>query len=150
MSSSDESDYTAEIEEATADAISTVVPEKSKAIYELAYKHFNEWLQSKKITSVSEKVMLAYFNIKSKTLQSSSMWSLFSKLKCMINLHSEVNIGHYTQLVAFLKRKSVAHKAKKSKILTRNDFERFIKEADDNEHFLLKVKLKFDRNIQMC
>lgn len=106
MSSSDDSDHTAEIELAAAEAVSTIIPAKSKALYELAYKKFNEWLQSKKTKSVGEKVLLAFYNEKSKTLKASTLWTLFSMLKCMINPRCNENIGEFGCIPETTKRES--------------------------------------------
>lgn len=142
MDSSSEDNFS-DIEKEANEAVSSIVPEKSKALYEKCYKNFEEWLEIKKIHKITEKVMLAYFNNKSKNYKAPTMWSEYSKLKCMINLNRNVDISKFASLIAFLKRKSVGHRAKKSKVLTKSEFEKFILEADDNEFLLMKVKSLF-------
>lgn len=48
MSDSDSDRVPSDIEEAAQSAISTVIPQKSKAVYDLAYEKFEKWLEEKK------------------------------------------------------------------------------------------------------
>lgn len=146
MSSSDE-EFCSDIENGALEAASAIIPAKSKEIYEGAYNKFVEWCNTKKTDSVCEKVLASYFNEKAKTLKSSTMWSLYSKLKAMIFLKRNVDISKYTGVIAFLKRQHIGHIAKKSDVLSRNDFDRFMTEAEDTHHLLNKVKLNSLKNI---
>ena len=98
-------DLPSDIEEAAESALSTVIPQKSKAKYDLAYDKFEKWCQEKKLKHVNEKVMLAYFEGK-KNLKSSTMWTLYSMLRCELALKRNIDIKKYTNLVAFIKRQS--------------------------------------------
>lgn len=140
MGSSDE-EYCSDIERAAQEAISAIIPEKSKALYETAYKKFCDWLQCKNAESICETVMLAFFQEKSLQQKSSSLWCLYSKLRCMIYVRRNQDISKYTSLFAFLKRKNVGHVPKKSPVLSKDNFMRFLTEANDSQYLLVKVYL---------
>ena len=88
-----------DIERSAADAISKMLPQKSKANYEKTYKKFCEWCDQKKVKIISEKVMLCFFNEKSAVVKSSTMWSEYSKLKCMIYMERRVDISKFNGLI---------------------------------------------------
>lgn len=130
-----------DIEALANQALLTVVPAKSKHAYELAYKLFEEWLKKQKNKTIDEKVMLAYFQIKSSEYKPNTLWSLYSKLRTMIHLNTKVDISSFVQLFGFLKRLSKGYVPKKSKTFKREEIDRFFGEADDEKFLLMKVKL---------
>lgn len=138
MSESEDS-ISSDIEEDAKAAISNLLPKKSKELYELAYKKFKNWCELKKVKMVSENVLLAYFSNKSKVLKPSTMWSQYSMLRTTISINQNVDISKFMNLIAFLKRNSEGYRPKKSKIFTKEDFSRFLKEADDESYLALKV-----------
>lgn len=140
--SSDDSNECSDIERSAAEAVSHMLPKKSKIYYEKAYKNFQQWCNGRQVKVITEKVMLAFFNEKSKCIKSSTMWSEYSKLKSMIYLEHLVDISKFHGLIVFLKRMNVGHIAKKSMVLTKHDFDKFILEADDGEFLMLKVILE--------
>lgn len=62
-------------------------------------------------------------------------------LKAAINIKENINIGHFSQVVVLLKRKADGFVAKKSKILTKQQIDKFLKEADDQIYLAVKVVL---------
>ena len=54
-------------------------------------------------------------------------------------MKQNVDISKYNHLIAFLKKESVGHEPKKSRILTKEDVSKFLKEAGDKEFLLIKV-----------
>jgi hypothetical protein len=98
MSDSEES-VGADIEAAAEAAISTLLPAKSRAVYELSYQRFDQWLGLRKLECISEKVMLAYFMQRSKLLKPSTMWSEYSKLRTTIYLNKKVDISKFNNLI---------------------------------------------------
>ncbi|PSN48376.1 hypothetical protein C0J52_21014 [Blattella germanica] len=67
-----------DIEEAWKEGCASLIPEKSKRRYELAYEKFMKWVNDKK-TNVNEKTLLAYFVRRGEILKSpGSLWSEFS------------------------------------------------------------------------
>lgn len=122
-------------------AVSELVPEKSKKQYEKCYNDFKDWCNSKGAKTLSENVLLAYLKEKSETLKSSSLWSVYSMLKCMLNVKEGIDVRRYLKLVPFLKKKSVGYRAKKSKVLTHNQIKMFLEEASDESNLMWKVVL---------
>ncbi|KAL4706843.1 hypothetical protein ACJJTC_010077 [Scirpophaga incertulas] len=87
--------------------------------------------------------MMAYFSELSAKLKPSTLWLRFSMIKSMLNIRNNVDISQYPKLNAFLKQQSDGFISKKSKILTSNDVERFLKEAPDYCYLATKVALIF-------
>ena len=137
MSDSDSTDC--EISEGAADAMGQLLPNKSRAAYEKAFKRFEDWCQKKNVKEVSEKVILAYLNVELKGLKPSTLWSQFSMIKACLKTHRNVNVSHYQNVVSFLKRKMDGYSAKKSKILDKDEIYRYLKEAEDKTFLGTKV-----------
>ncbi|KAJ8964690.1 hypothetical protein NQ317_003313 [Molorchus minor] len=53
----------------------------------------------------------------------------------------DINISKFPKLIAFLKRTGDGYQAKKSKILTKSEIDRFLSSADDKEFLMIKVGL---------
>lgn len=105
-----------DIEEAAANAVSSLLPDKSKNKYEKFYKRFSEWCESKKIKNeAKEKVLLAFFEELAKNYKSSSLWAFYSMLRATISMKQNVDISKFNNLVAFLKKQSSGYKPKKIK-----------------------------------
>lgn len=116
-----------------------LLPQKSKDRYEKTYISFCEWCKKKKIEGFSENVLLIYFNEMAKGKLSSTLWSIYSMLKSTLVVKENVDISKYSRLIAFLKRKSVGYRAKKSKVLRREEMNKFLSEAPDDRYLLIKV-----------
>lgn len=128
-----------EISEAAKTAIYELLPTKSRERYELVYNLFQKWSSDKKVHTINEEVILAYFMEKSKVLKPSSLWSNYSMLKSTINIKNNIDISRYPKVIAFLKRKSVGYKPKKSKVLNKEEIDKFLSEAEDNIYLVTKV-----------
>lgn len=140
MSDSDSGGLPSDVEEAAQSALSTVIPQRSKARYDLAYEKFGKWLEDKKIKRINEKVLLAYFEGR-KNQKVSTLWTLYSMLRSELTLKKNIDIAQYTSLHAFLKRQSQGYRAKKSNILTKENVSRFMTEAEDETYLMTKVAL---------
>lgn len=81
---------------------------------------------------------------RNETLKSpGSLWAEYSMLKATIFLNEGVDISKFATLIAFLKRKNVGHRPKKSKVFTHQDLIKFLHESS-NEHYLnIKVAMLF-------
>lgn len=133
-----------DIEEAASRATLDLLPKKSRQQYDIAYNRFMEWCKLKKVEGkFSETVLLAFFEEKSKLWKSSTLWSNFSMIKAGLHIKNDVDIGKYYKLIAFLKRKSVGYRPKKSKILTREHIDRFVNEGPDTKYLMVKVATIF-------
>lgn len=135
----DEGEIPLEITEAAARATHDLLPHKSRDKYEKTFAVFKCWCKEKNVRNISEDVLLAYFAEKSEKLKSSTLWSVYSMIKLMLNLKENLDISRYYKLIAFIKRKSVGYIPKKSRVLTRVDIDKFLLEAPDNEYLLIKV-----------
>lgn len=82
---------------------------------------------------------MAYFEEKSKLWKASTLWSNFSMIKASLQIKNNVDISKYYKLIAFLKRKSVGYRPKKSKIFTSEQINTFLNEAPDTKYLMIKV-----------
>jgi hypothetical protein len=102
-------------------AVSNLIPEKSKRQYDKCYNDFKERCNKNNVKTVSENVVLAYLMEKSKTVNSSTLWSTYSMLKFTLNIRDGTGVTKFLKLVPFLKK--VGYQAKKSKVLTRDQID---------------------------
>lgn len=144
MDFSDDSDFENipdEIKEAATAATLDLLPNKSKGRYEIVYETFNKWQEKKAVSVVTEDVILAYIAEKAASLKSSSLWSHYSMLKATMLIKRNININ-YPKVLAYLKKKSIGYRPKKSKVFERNDIERFLQDADDDMFLMMKVRFR--------
>lgn len=120
-------------------ATHNLLPLKSKERYEITYQKFMDWRHKHNVKSFSENVLLAYFEEISKTMKPSSLWAIYSMLRTTLNINNNINIANYPKLIALLKRKSDGFRSKKSKILSTEQINKFLKDASDDKHLLSKV-----------
>lgn len=132
-----------ELLEAANAAVNNLIPTKSKSQYENAYKEFKSWCVKNNVTRVSENILLAFFEEKSKTVKSSTLWSLYSMIKTTLNIKDNVNITKFSKIIPYLKQKSIGYRPKKSRVLSKENVTKFLEEADTNEHLLTKVCILF-------
>ncbi|KAJ8975103.1 hypothetical protein NQ317_017871 [Molorchus minor] len=119
-----------EIVEAANIAISNLLPTKSRSLYDIAYNRFK-----------NENVLLAYFSENAKNYKSSTLWAQYSMVKSCLIIYDNIDISKFPKLIAFLKRTGDGYQAKKSKILTKSEIDRFLSSADDKEFLMIKVGL---------
>ena len=125
--------------DAVMEAVNASLPAQSKERYQMVYDNFKTWCKRNKVQKSSENVLLAYFSEKSKVYKSSTLWSHFSVLKSTLSANDNVNIDKYSRLISFLKRKSDGFRSKKSKSLTREEFYKFLIDADNTKYLMMKV-----------
>lgn len=142
-SSPEESCTPEELKNVARNVSLNLLPEKSKHKYEKRYELFTSWCESKNVKSPTENVLLAYFAENSKVMKSSTLWGVYSMLKSTIQIKHNINIGSYKKLIAFLKKTSVGYEPKKSKILSKDEVETFLKTAPDDIYLMKKVVLIF-------
>ncbi|KAJ8975882.1 hypothetical protein NQ317_009297, partial [Molorchus minor] len=90
---------------------------------------------------VSEAVLLVYSEHKINNIKPMTLWSVYSMFKSILNANENVNIIKFTKLIPYLKRKSVGYRPKKSRILTKEEIERFLQEAPDDRFLIERVIL---------
>lgn len=128
-----------ELVEAASTASLDLLPRKSKEKYECAYIRFMEYRKNKNANSFSENVVMAYFLELCSRMKSSTLWANFSMLKAVLAVKHDVDISKYSKLRSLLKKQAKGYRPKKSKILTKEQINRFIQEASDKEHLMIKV-----------
>lgn len=87
--------------------------------------------------------MIAFFNEQSKTFKSSTLWSMYSMLKTMLNLRENIEISNFFKLKTLLKKTNAKYKAKKSDVFSRDDINKFLIEAPDDKFLMMKVSYNF-------
>ncbi|KAJ8974673.1 hypothetical protein NQ317_018511, partial [Molorchus minor] len=130
-----------EIVEAANIAISNLLPTKSRSLYDIAYNRFKKWCAEKNVQVYSENVLLAYFSENAKNYKSSTLWAQYSMVKSCLIIYDNIDISKFPKLIALLKRTGDGYQAKKSKILTKSEIDRFLSSADDKEFLMIKVGL---------
>ncbi|KAJ8971278.1 hypothetical protein NQ317_001180 [Molorchus minor] len=119
-----------QIVEAANIAISNLLPTKSRSLYDIAYNRFKKWCAEKNVQVYSENVLLAYFSENAKNnYKSSTLWAQYS-----------MQIPQTDRIFDAL-RTGDGYQAKKSKILTKSEIDRFLSSADDKEFLMIKVGL---------
>jgi len=116
-----------------------LLPRKSKELYEEAYNIYKKWCIKMKITKTCEDSILAYFNSHLSKYKSSTLWTKYSMLRSTINLKEGIDISKFPSVIPFLKRKAEGYKPKKSLSLTKENVDRFLTEADDENNLFNKV-----------
>jgi hypothetical protein len=135
---SEEDNVLERIEAAAQEAVSNLIPQKSRVAYETTYSRFEEWRSKQKVNCINEKVMLTYFLEKSKIVKPSTLCSVYSMLRTMISMNKNLDLSKYTNLIAFLKPQSEAYHAKKSKSFSKENIEKFLTTANDEVYLMQK------------
>jgi hypothetical protein len=65
----------------------------------------------------------------------------------MISINKNLDLSKYTNLIAFLKRQSEGYRAKKSKSFSKENIEKFLTTANDEDYLMQKVRVFFCRII---
>ncbi|XP_050309956.1 uncharacterized protein LOC126745933 [Anthonomus grandis grandis] len=132
-----------ELTEAVNAASLELLPIKSRNKYNYAYSRFMDYRTNKNVTSFSENVVMAYFLELGSKINSSTLWANYSMLKATLAIRHDVDISEYSKLRAFLKQQAHAYKPKKSKIITKEEINKFIQDAPDKEYLMIKVAVIF-------
>lgn len=132
-----------EVSKIAADVVDNLLPTKSSGIYEAAFKRFQKWCNEKNIKNNSENVLLAYFSelANKQKMKGSTMWSHYSMLRSMLNIKQGIDISKYLKLRAYLKKLNEGCIPKKAKVFTREQFEKFLSEAPNQQYLGIKVNL---------
>lgn len=119
-------------------ASSNILAQRSKELYEGAYKRFQKYMQEKHMDTVTENLMLDFMVELSKKFKSSSLWSNYSMLRGTLNSLHNVDISKFMKVRAFLKQQRVGYRAKKSKSFTKYELNKFLS-APDDKYLIHKV-----------
>jgi hypothetical protein len=55
-------------------AVNALLPLKSRKKYDKAYQQLEDWYRKKRVSDITEEVLLAYFEQKSRKLKGSTLW----------------------------------------------------------------------------
>jgi integrase len=132
-----------EIAANSVEDLNDLIPPKSRRLYDFTYRRFLKWAEQHNASHYSENVLLTYFNHLSnnENLKSSTLWSNYSMLKAELSINHNIRLGKYTKLRAFLKRKNVGYKPKKTKILSKQQVDNFLHNAPNEKYLATKVVL---------
>lgn len=100
---------------------------------------FRQWMESKNESVVTEKLMVAYFNVLREKYAPPSLWTTYSMLRSTLFMYEKVDISKFSTLIGALKSVSKGYQPKKTKTLDRKDVEKFINEAPDEIYLLMKM-----------
>ena len=120
-----------------------LLPTKSRKQYEEEYKRFIDWSckENVNLSEVTDEVMLVYLNGLSQSMKPNTLWSKYSMVKSTLSLKENIDTSKFHKCIAFLKRKNVGYKPKKSNVLTSEQVTKFMMEAPNNQWLLSKVIL---------
>lgn len=121
------------------EVVNDILPQKSKEKYLKTYENFMDWKKTKNAKSFSEAVFCTYFKELATSKQPTTLWTIYSMLKPIVRLKHEVQINSYTKLLSYIRRLSVGHRLKKSRVLTAQNIETFLKDAPDYSFLAMKV-----------
>uniref|UniRef100_T1HTE2 Tyr recombinase domain-containing protein n=1 Tax=Rhodnius prolixus TaxID=13249 RepID=T1HTE2_RHOPR len=127
------------IKETAENVMSNLLPKKSKDRHTRRYNNFKKWCTDKKVKNTSENILIAYFDEISSTLNSSTLWSVYSMLKTTLNINDNLDISQYKKLKTYIKRKSEYYIPKKSEIFTREEINKFLHDAPNDMFLMMKV-----------
>lgn len=116
------------------------LPEASKVKYFRAYHHFKGWQKERNVITVSEPLMMEYFQERAMKQKPTSLWAYFSMLKRTLQMNLNIDIGSYDQVLNFLKSNSSGYEPVKSKSFTLEEVVKFVVEAPDDVWLDVKVK----------
>lgn len=136
-----DSEFDIDMDLAANEAMESLLPAKSKAVYEKTYKLFREWCTKKNVDEVNEKCILVYFNNKKLEKKTKHCMGNIFYVKTTINCNLNIDISNYNNLKAFLKRKSDGYCQNKAKTFSKNEIMSFLETADDNVWLHVKVAL---------
>lgn len=119
---------------------SSLLPEKSRPLYEKTYGEFINWCNNKQISRYSEDVLLAYFSSIVEKGLIPSLWPKYSMLKSTLILKHNIDISKFNKLIMYLKRQTTGHTPKKSKVLEKDQIKKFICDAPNSIFLMTKVK----------
>ncbi|KAJ8977480.1 hypothetical protein NQ317_001763 [Molorchus minor] len=106
------------IVEAANIAISNLLPTKSRSLYDIAYNRFKKWCAEKNVQLHTARMFCWHTSVKMQRITS---------------------LPHYGRNILWLKPRGDGYQAKKSKILTKSEIDRFLSSADDREFLMIKV-----------
>jgi integrase len=130
-----------DVRDLASETIESLQPPKSKYRYEREYNQFLEWCKNECIMKgpYTENMLLAYLGELSKKFAATTLWTVYSMLKKTILIKNSQDISSMMKVIAFLKRQSADHMTKKASIFSREQIQKFMKDARDEDYLHVKV-----------
>jgi integrase len=134
-----------EVAALAAAAVSKLIPEKSRNLYEKNYLDFLKWCEVNNVqeSHYSENVILAFVSTLARTYAPSTMWTKFSMLRKSLTANGHKQALTLPKVEAYLKGNSKGHIAKKAETFSREQIEKYLIEASDETHLHYKVIVLF-------
>jgi integrase len=123
-----------------------MIPEKSRDTYERHWNNFEAWIKEKKVSRITQNVILAYFHEIMPKYKASSLWTILSAIKAISKTKPNVNLGDLECVHAVLKQKQSKETVKKSPVFTRDQMDKFLQEAQGMKYLVPKLALLFSIN----
>lgn len=113
---------------------------QSREKYFRIYQNFKDWQLKYGVSKISSVLIMAYFHtLEEKKYKPTTLWALYSMLKATLRVKEDIDIGKYTQVIAFLKTKSSGFKSIKAEVFTEVGIKTFIDEAEGLHWLDVKV-----------
>ena len=128
-----------EIDKIAEEAKQSLFPSKSKTAYLKEYKIFLEWLHVKGSQIIDENSVLAYIYEMAKVYKPNTLWSIHSKMMCLIKIEKGIDISKFSKVQCFLRQNSKEDVVKKSSVFNENELNKFFTDADDSIFLLRKA-----------
>ncbi len=130
-----------EVQDIANAARHSILPNKSREHYEIAYKDFKIWMQQRNVQHISENIVLAYLKYESEKKAPSTLWALYSMIKSMINFNHNIDILSFQNIKAFLKNVNKGYVRKKASVFTETQISQFLNNAPDQIYLATKVSV---------
>jgi hypothetical protein len=128
-----------EIIQCAENAVEKLIPKASKEKYDRVYHEFMKWRVQRNANSFSDRTILAYLNEKKSKVAPNTLWGIYSMLKATLLAYHNVDISKYEKLTSFLKQNATGYQPKKAKIFLKEDIDKFLLSAPDEQYLMKKV-----------
>lgn len=122
-------------------SLRSALPSRSQAGYKTVYKFFQKWNAENGSAPVSESLLMKYFRELAEKSKPTTLCRIFSMLKATLGTNDNIDISSYSTLLKFIKKQNAGYTPAKSKLFTKEEIEKFINEASDEDWLHCKVML---------
>ncbi|KAK4884829.1 hypothetical protein RN001_001100 [Aquatica leii] len=130
MSDSEFESTPPELRDAAKKAANDLLPTKSRGRYEKCYEIYQNFCLAKGVKNIgSESVLIAYFSQLAETKKASTLWATYSMLRATLSIKNCIDISKHSSLIAYLKKQNIGYKPKKSRVFSRDQIDKFLKDA---------------------
>lgn len=112
---------------------------QSRQKYQVAYKRFTDWCVEKKIGLPTESDCLAFFIERGNCVKPNSLWTEYSMINAFLVPERGVDLKQFSSLTEFMKGRALGYKCKTSKVFTKEQIMKFVRDAPDLDYLMMKV-----------